>query len=142
MAQALTVSTENKYLRAEMEPFKLVLDWVSAADGSVSLGIVATLKAAQSKAPFPSRIKGKIVKVQTIPGLNGDKTTATPTALYDITLLDAYSGDVADGNLMNRSASAAETVIPSAPIPVDGELTLTIANAGDTKKGRIIIWFE
>ncbi len=71
----------------------------------------------------------------------GDLTTTLPTALYDITLLDAYNYDVADGNLANRSGTAAETVVFDSPVPIDSELTLTIAAAGDAKTGRMILHF-
>ena len=146
MAQSLVVTVNhNPYLDGR-DPANIVLDWVSAGDGTVSLPISITLAAANLAAAGgntavlqPTKLRGVLHKIETIPGLKGDKATDTPTALYDITLLDAYGLDVADGTIINRSATVAEVVVYSQKYILDTELTLTIANAGDTKKGRIII---
>ena len=125
---------------------KVVLDWVSENGGDdagkVSAGIMSTYKAAFSASaylPLKDEISGYIVGIETIPGLNGDKTTDCPTALYDITLDDSYGYALAGGSLANRSASVAEKVVPSQPIPIDSEITVSISAAGNSKKGRIII---
>jgi len=140
MAQSLTVTASDLYLRGDIGEFKLTLDWVSASDGTVALAIVAALKSA--KPSVPNRIHGKLKMIETIPGLLGDKTTATPTDNYDITITDSYGYDVATGNLADRSASIAQAIFPVAEVPVDDELTLNITNAGDTKKGRTILYFD
>lgn len=148
MAQSLTVTVNgNPYMDGFYDQARVILDWVSAATGTVSLGIASTYATAVAArgglgGPLPSKVRGKIVGFETAPGLNGDLTTALPTANYDITLLDGYSRDVLDGVGANRSGTAAEAVYPNDPIPVDSELTLTIANAGDTKKGRIILYLD
>ena len=144
MAQSLTVTVQGNPFLDASEPAKITLDWVSAAAGTVSLDIASTLAAAVAAkgglgGPQPTKIRGNIIGIETAPGLNGDLANALPTANYDITLLDPYSLDVCDGVLANRSGTAAEAVYPNDPIPVDSELTLMIADAGDTKKGRIII---
>ncbi len=147
MAQALTVTVDGNPFLDGSEAAKVTLDWVSANAGTVSLGIASTFAAAVAAkgglgGPLPSKIRGKILAIETAPGLNGDLTTALPTANYDITILDSYSLDVLDGVGANRSGTAAEAVYPNDPIPVDSELTLTIANAGDTKKGRIVLHLD
>lgn len=122
---------------------KITVDWLSDAAGAVALGIAAAL---DTRTPLTRSSKaefcGRITAIETIPGLSGDRTTTTPTTLYDVTLLDQYGCDVAGGQLLNRSASSAEKIVPYLPIAIDGELTLAIANAGDSKTGRVIIWFD
>jgi hypothetical protein len=86
----------------------------------------------------PASVKGVIRSIQTAPGLNGDRTTTLPNA-YDLTLLDSYGVDVAEGKLMGRSGTVAEVVAFDHQKVIDSELTVTIAGAGDTKKGRVII---
>lgn len=147
MAQALTVTPEANPFLDGSESAKIVLDWVSSGTGTVSLPIAATLAAAVAArgglgGPRPSKVRGKLRAIEAAPGLYGDLTTATPTDQYDITILDPYSADVLDGVGANQSSSVAASVVSSDPIPVDSELTLTIANAGDTKKGRIILYLD
>jgi len=89
---------------------------------------------------------GHITKIVTNPD-----GTAAPTANYDITLVDADSLDVALGTLANRHTSTTEVVYPtvagSAANNTDvrasfaGKLTLTIADAGNSKKGVIAIYY-
>jgi hypothetical protein len=132
MAAGLTIISNNLYLRAEMEPFKLILDWTGDADVALSKAIADEIttyrKNAGLKAPYPGRIKGSIVRMETVPGANGDRSTYCPAGTYAVTLLGQYGYDVLDGNGAARSISAAETVVFSTPIPVDEDLTLTIAS--------------
>jgi len=141
MAQDLTVTVSTPYLRSDAEsPFWLALDWVSAADGSVALNILE--KARISNSALPSKINGKLKKIETVPGLLGDKATDCPTTLYDITLTDSYGLDVATGSLADRSAAVAEAIYPAADVIINDDLKLNISNAGDSRKGRIILTFE
>lgn len=122
----------------------IVLDWLSdASAGTLSKNIASTYSMAQAALSSylvqPDKLKGYIVGIETIPGENGDKTTDCPTNLYDITLDDPYGYDLAGGSLANRSSSVAEKVVPSSPIPVDSEITVSISAAGNAKKGRIIL---
>lgn len=145
MAQELTVTINgNPFLDGRTDTARIMLDWkTGASDGAVSLAVCTTFITAQAaKGPGyaqPKKIKGYLRFIETIPGLNGNLTTTLPTALYDITLLDAYSYDVAAGSLNDRSGTAAERVVPSAPIFLDTDLTLTIAAAGNSTTGRIIM---
>lgn len=125
----------------------IVLDWLSDdTAGTLSANICSTFAAAQKAIhknnPQPSKLSGYIVGIETIPGENGDKTTDCPTALYDITLDDSYGYDLAGGSLANRSASVGEKVVSSQPIPIDSEITVSISAAGNSKKGRIIIYVK
>ena len=138
---ALTVtSATNPYMDGTI-PNTIVLDWLSdASDGSVSIDIVSTYTAAQAAGePNPTKLKGYIVGLETIPGKDGNLTDNLPTDQYDITLDDPYDYDIAGASLANRSGTVAEKVVPSQPLPIDSEITLEISAAGNATKGRIIL---
>ena len=77
--------------------------------------------------------------------------TAAPTALYDLTIKDADSYDLANGLLADRSATVTELVAATlaiggtntlCPIPiVNSTLRIDVANAGASKSGRLIVYF-
>lgn len=111
----------------------VTVDWVSAADGSASGTI---------------DLEGTIEKVVTNPG------ATAPTDNYDITLVDAEGHDVAEGALANRDTANTESAYPVKEITVggtgtdrvarpafhSGPVTFTVANAGDSKVGRAVIY--
>ena len=138
MAESLTVTMSNPYGNCEAGPNKIVLTWVSAADGSVTQNICAVFAAAQRALGImmvqPSKLMGFIYKVDTNPG------ATAPTDQYDITLTNADGVDVMAGALANRATATTEQVIPSDPPYVDSELSLNITNAGDTKGGTVTIY--
>jgi len=80
-----------------------------------------------------------IVSVQTVPGLNGDKATTTPTADYNVVINDEYGEDIMEGELADRSATAGETFYANPPLPVPGILTVIVSGAGDSKTGIVKI---
>jgi len=135
----LTVAMSNEF--GDMsDPNKVILDWLSTDLGVVSIAICSTYITAQGVfKPHPKKLQGFLRSIETIPGLLGDKTTTVPTTLYDITLLDPYGYDISGGILADRSASVAEKEVPTEDLYIDSELTLTIANAGNAKTGRIIL---
>ncbi len=146
MAASMTVHVDHNPFLDGRGPARIILDWIAHTDGSASLGVCSTLSAANLSAAGGNsaalqlvKIRGVLEKIETSPGLNGDRATSLPTDLYDITLLDAYGNDVADTTLMNRSGTAAEVVLYSHKYILDSELTLTIANAGSGLKGRVVI---
>jgi hypothetical protein len=147
MADAtLTVTVENNPFMDGTEPFKIILDWMSADDGSVSKAICATYAAqetARTACPVvPKKIRGGLLSAEFIPGALGVLATDPPTNLYDTTILDAYGLDILGGAGGDESGSVASRVDPPVTsLAVDSELTLTIAAAGDNKKGRIILNF-
>lgn len=148
MAGTLTVTSMSNPYGDTPQQNTIVLDWLSqgagAGAGTVSADICSTFAAAQETihAPQPVRLKGYITSVETIPGKNGDLTTNVPTDAYDITLDNPYGCDLLGGLLSNRISIVAEKVVPSQPIPIDSEITLEIANAGNEKRGRIIIYIK
>lgn len=145
MAATLTVKVEGNPFMDGCQSFKVIGDWVSHTDGVVAIAIASTYAAQKPYGdfgPLPSKIRGVLRSIETIPGANGDLTTDLPTDAYDVTLPDNYSYDVAGGNLANRSGTVAQKVVPTEEIIIDSDLTLTIAAAGSANQGRIIMEFE
>ncbi len=151
---ALIVSTDNLYMDVRLNRGNrgdirvggciLTLDWTSdSSSGDLDLSIVdaynTAVLAGDVHLPFVTKIHGKIISVETIPGEEGDPAETPPSADYDIKLKDAYSYDLAGANLQDLSNTDAEMWIPTTPVPVSSDITLFIENAGNSKKGRIII---
>ena len=145
MAQALVVTAKhNPFLDGRM-PEILILDWTSAADGTVSIKVAQTIAAAQLLASGnnpsvvqPVKIRGEIALIETVPGANGDRATSLPSS-YALTILDDYGRDVTGGMFAACSATVAEAQIPQKTIQIDSELTVTITGAGSGTKGRILV---
>lgn len=112
---------------------KIIVDWVSDdTTGSVS-GVTIILN-------------GVLGQVVTVPG------TPAPTDNYDIVLTDEFGLDIlADSrdNLLNRDTVTTESILTNlesdgaglriAAYPVlVGKMTISVTNAGNSKKGRIV----
>jgi hypothetical protein len=79
--------------------------------------------------------------------------SAAPTDQYDVTLSDENGVDILAGQGANLSSSASSAVCPgiaftdgttasTVPRAVCGDLSLSVSNAGDTKKGQVVIYFR
>lgn len=112
---------------------KHTFDWVSDASGDAE--VVSGVA-----------VSGAIARVVFIPS-----ATAAPTANYDVTLTDSDGIDVLAGQGANLSDTVSSSVCPGIPLKdgtttsviltiVDSILTLTVANAGDTKAGKVIVY--
>ena len=97
--------------------------WTSDASGAVS-GNLLTVR------------RGRVVQVKFRPGSGGTQ----PTDLYDATLVDPDSVDLALGNGANLSnaTSKLSTQTPGPYFNGEGRLDLVIANAGNAKTGTVI----
>lgn len=117
-------------------PRRVVVDWVSdSATGAVS----GTSK----------EIGGRLIKGVTVPSV-----TDPPTLNYDIALTDAEGIDLlasSFANLTNRAAAGAQAVYLGllggtfmiAAFPVSsGKITVAITNAGNSKAGRLILYYD
>ena len=105
------------------------VDWLTTAEGAATAVI--------------SGFYGfKLIKVQTIPGLNGDLATTLPTNLYDITLTDEYSESMVGTTLNDRSGTVSESVYPTVAVPILGDFTMTLAAGGAAKTGRVLLFLE
>jgi hypothetical protein len=123
MAGTVTVTQVPLTTRYNTEYNKVKVVWTSDASGNAS---------------GPLELYGYLLKVNTDP-------TSTPTALYDITLLDpdiatGTALDALTGLLADRSGTAGEVKYTtptsnSVPIFLAGTYTFTVANAGNAKSG-------
>jgi hypothetical protein len=145
MAGTVTLTMSNPY--ACDGENKVIVDWLGTVGGAASGDLCALYAASQLATyqyatPQPSKFRGKLIKVETIPGEDGDLATDLPTAAYDLTLLDSYGNDIAGGYMKDRSGTLAEQWIPEQSIAVDDDITFTIAAAGSETQGRVILHFE
>jgi hypothetical protein len=102
---------------------KIIFDWTSAADGSAT-------------ATTSNFYNGKIEAFVTDP----DGTDA-PTDDYDVTIADADGTDVLSAAGQNRDTANTEIVLSaSLGIVANDKLSLTIAAAGNAKKGKIYLY--
>lgn len=121
----LTESREKKNIDGLSYVSKIKFDWASDAAGDVSQ---------QTTLDYD----GVILFVVTVPDSGG----TAPTALYDVTLTDSDGVDVLGGLGANRSATATEYLNYSSGLGAvsKSQLTLTVANAGDTKGGLVYVY--
>lgn len=120
----ITTTTTNR-------PTRVSFAWTSNASGAVN----GTLS---------SKLGGVISRVVFVPGTS----TAQPTDLYDVTLLDEQGMDVLAGKGADLSNATATQVCPligdgtttNQPVAVNGTLELKVANAGNAKSGAVHIY--
>jgi hypothetical protein len=123
-----SIATRNQPVR------KYTFAWTSDASGAVS-GTLSEF------------ISGTIVGVDFIPGA----AAAQPSDAYDVTLLNGSGIDVLAGQGANLSNVNKSSVCPGvpfkdgtttsiAPRPIDSELELRVANAGNAKSGTLILF--
>jgi hypothetical protein len=106
---------------------KYSLAWLCDAAGAVSGN------------PQTFRV-GQLTQIKFIPDGGG----TAPTALYDVTLVDANGVDYLGGTGANLSATVSTQVRVAAPLLYDGTgtLDLVVANAGISKGGTVQLWFQ
>lgn len=85
-------------------------------------------------------------------GITTDPGATAPTDNYDVCVTDDLGVELlggtagsssTDGNGMNRDTSNSEFAQASPyPMPIDGTITLTLTNCGNSKQGTIYIWTE
>jgi hypothetical protein len=99
--------------------------WTSTAGGAVS-GNAITVR------------RGFLLQAEFRPGTGGTQ----PSDQYDLTLVTASGFDVLAGAGGNLSNSTAKIVTLTAPVYLDGEMTLdiVIAAAGASKTGTVVLW--
>lgn len=105
---------------------KIKWDWASSSAGAVS----------EQTAQY---YNGQIMRVVLSPD---SATTTQPTDAYDVTILDSDGYDVLGGlgaNLTN-AATVYKTQGDGLGCVQSTQLTLTVANAGDTKGGIVVLY--
>jgi len=94
-----------------------------------------------------SAVNGILWKVTFKPDSGGTQ----PSNLYDVTLNDAYSVDTLAGQGANLANNANTSVVPGVPMKdgtttsthpcaIDGDLTLAVTNAGNSKGGVVVLY--
>ena len=123
-----------RWLDPNARTLKLTIAWTSSAGGAVSEAI--------SAANMTIILGKNLAHFITDPG------ATAPTDNYDLTLLDAYGVDVLGGEGANRDTANSEQSVPALKSGVYGDrimdtaLIFTIAAAGDTKQGTVILYFR
>lgn len=102
----------------KVRPYRVA--WTSDASGDAT----ATLP-----------INGAIVRVVTNPD-----GSAAPTDNYDLTIVDEDGVDLLNGEGVDRDTANSEQIFPTDVPFHNGDVTVTIANAGDTKEGVVAIY--
>lgn len=105
---------------------KLIYSWVSDATGraSVTTGNYFT---------------GRVIAAVTIPGASPN----APTDNYDVTVSDGDGHDVLLGNGIDRDETNTELIKAEVlPAVVDSRLRLSVANAGNAKRGTVVLWLQ
>ena len=121
-AQVVTITESSSKMSALK---KIVWDW-ACTDGGIVTGSVTT-----------GRYTGKLVRLIT----NPDASTDNPTDDYDVQVLDTDGADALMGAGADRDTTNTEQVLESSLGYVyDSTLTLEIANAGNAKKGLVILY--
>ncbi len=108
---------------------KLTFDWLSTTGGAVSYTMTAP-------------VRGVVYRELIIP----DSSTATqPSTGYDVFVRDADGVDVLCAVGVDLSNTTVTDIVlgssgRKAPIAVEDVLALTVADAGDSKGGKVILY--
>lgn len=125
--QAVGTVTVTTTLLSDLAMTRYSIAWVSDAGGAVSAN-------PQTFRP------GALMQIKFIPDGGG----TAPTALYDVTLVDANGIDYLGGTGANLSATVSTQTRVAAPLIYDavGTLDLVVANAGVSKGGTVQLWIQ
>jgi len=125
--QAVGTVTVTTTTLSDLRAVKYSLAWLSDGSGNVSAN-------PQTFRP------GSLIQIRFIPDGGG----TAPTALYDVTLVDAAGYDFLGATGANLSATVTTTTRVAAPLIYDatGTLDLVVANAGAAKGGTVQLWIQ
>ena len=116
---AVTLGGSNKLRR-------ITVDWTSDGSGDATDTVT---------------IDGVIVRLITDPAAGG----AAPDDDYDVTVVDEFGLDLLDGQGANRDTAVTEHVLLAGGLTTthvyhEGSCTVTIANAGATNQGQVVLF--
>lgn len=120
MADAVVTATEIKHTSIK----KITFAWTSDGDGD-------------AEGTTTYAYDGAIIAMMTIP----DGTSA-PSDNYDVAVNDANGHDVLFGAGANRDEATTEYVTSALGAVAGSTLTVSVSNAGDTKKGTVVLWLR
>jgi len=128
MADTGTINNAPGLSGKEGNVRKVVVDWTSDASGDFEMAMT-----------FP--LVGLITRLMTIPH------ATAPTDDYDVTWEDEEGEDMLQGLGVNRDTANTENVAielaNGSPVPVaEGSHTVKVANAGNAKRGKAIIYLR
>ena len=131
----MTIDNQTiRWLDPNARTLKLTVNWTSDGSGDVSEAISAA--------------NMKIIIGKNLAHFVTDPGSPAPTDNYDLTLLDAYGVDILGGEGVNRDTANSEQGIPAIKSGIYGDriidtaLTFTIAGAGDSAQGIVILYFR
>lgn len=125
MAGSSVTFTERANKSASVKKIKAV--WVSDDSAGTASGTTTNV------------YDGKVELLTTVPAAAG----AAPTDNYDVTLLDDDSVDVLGGGGADRdTANAEQKLSANLGIVAGSKLTLSIANAGNSKGGTVYVYIR
>jgi len=106
---------------------KVLFDWLSDVSGDVN-------------GTLTKKLSGQILRFVFMPDTGGTK----PTTAYDVTCEDEDGIDVLAGDGANLANDANTQIIPvfTNGIAFDGTLELKVANAGNAKGGKVILYMR
>jgi hypothetical protein len=82
-----------------------------------------------------TKFSGSVVNLVTIPD-----GVSVPTTNYDVTVIDDNGVDVLNGAGIDRDSTLTQYAQEAAlGVVANSQLDFTIANAGDTKKGTVVV---
>jgi len=121
-----TVTTSGSDLTGSLK--KMVFNWTSDAAGAADY--------------VTEKLTGRLVCVQHIPGTGGN----APTTAYDVVVLNSDGVDVLSATGVNITVPGVRnTTVESLAVPlptfVNSTLSFAVANAGDTKSGKTVLYF-
>lgn len=126
---AVTFSKNSQNATARLK--RIDIDWTSDSGGDAS-------------GTSTDHVSGFLAAVDFIPGSGGDQ----PSDEYDVTLsigdegIDLLGGagtDLSNATAARKQPLASDGSTPF-PQPIVGFPTLTVANAGNTKSGRVVLY--
>jgi hypothetical protein len=125
--QAVGTVTVTTTTLSDIRCTKYSLAWLSDGSGNVSAN-------PQTFRP------GQLIQIKFIPDGGG----TAPTALYDVTLVDANGINYLGGVGADLSATVSTQTRVAAPLIYDatGTLDLVVANAGAAKGGTVQLWIQ
>lgn len=121
----------------------LSIAWTATAGGAASIDLSVDF-VGRTDSPMEYVAGLHLTRIKTIDGVTA------PTTLYDITLVEASGGDLAEGNFLDMVGTAVERRVPKTDtalalygtVSVTETIVFTIANAGNAGQGTTILYFE
>lgn len=132
--QAVTITELPSQYGSYEKLRKITWEWTAT-----DLGVVTDSTTAGLVNKTTQKYTGEIIRLVTIPGTSTD----APADNYDVTIEDSDGADVLVGAGADRDTANMEQKLASVLGCVyDSQLSLKIANAGDAKKGTVILYVK